>query len=338
VRIALLPKTVLSVTAALVLSGCAGAPEADSASDPGPADTSGGASIFPVEVTSCGRTTTLAARPRRAVTLNQGATEVALALGVEDQLAGTAYLDDAVPAKWQAAYESVDVLAKEYPSREDLLAAQPDFVYASYGSAFDAKVAGTRDELDASGTPSYLSPFGCEEADDRPEPSFDAVWDEVGSVATAFGVPERADALVAEQRDLLAGLEETAAGEGLDVLWFDSGDRTPYVGAGGGGPQLVLDAVGATNVFGGLDGGWADGTWEKVVAANPDVIVLADASWSSAEDKIDYLEADPVLRQLDAVAAEAYVVVPFSETTPGVRLADGAASVSDQLLELAAAR
>lgn len=68
-------------------------------------------------------------------TLNQGATEVALAFGVEDQLAGTAYLDDSVPQKWRAAYDSVPVLSKEYPKREELLAAQPDFVYGSYASA-----------------------------------------------------------------------------------------------------------------------------------------------------------------------------------------------------------
>ncbi|MBD3916934.1 ABC transporter substrate-binding protein [Nocardioides hwasunensis] len=323
----------MSVGAALVLSSCAGAPEAESATEPSSSESA--ESLFPVEVTSCGRTTTVEARPERAVTLNQGATEVALALGVEDQMAGTAYLDDAVPAKWEAAYDSVDVLAKEYPTREDLLAAQPDFVYASYGSAFESKVAGTQDELDDTGIASYLSPFGCDDQGERPEPSFDAVWDEVEAVATAFGVPDKADELRTSQQELLDGLAETDAGDGLSVLWFDSGDKTPFVGAGDGGPQLVLDAVGADNIFGDLEGNWADATWEKVVAAGPDVIVLADAAWSTADDKIAYLESDPVLKQLGAVQAKAYVTVPFSESTPGVRLADGAASVSDQLEKLA---
>jgi iron complex transport system substrate-binding protein len=338
VRTALLSKTVMStattLAAALVLSSCAGAPEADSATEPSTSEST--ESPFPVEVTSCGHTTTVTKKPEHAVTLNQGATEVALALGVEDQMAGTAYLDDAVPEKWAAAYDAIPVLAKEYPTREDLLAASPDFVYASYGSAFDTKVAGTQDELEAGGIASYLSPFGCDDDAERPEPSFDAVWDEVESVGTAFGVPDKAAEFRTSQQELLDGLADTAAGEGLDVLWFDSGDKTPFVGAGGGGPQLVLDAVGATNIFGDLDGGWDDGSWEKVVAADPDVIVLADASWSTAEDKQKYLEKDPVLSQLSAVKAQAYVVVPFSESTPGVRLADGAASVSDQLETLAA--
>lgn len=337
-RNALIRKTVMSAAAVLVLSSCAGAPEAETASDEGSAEETTSESaepLFPVEVTSCGFTTTIEAAPERAVTLNQGATEVALALGVEAQMAGTAYLDDAIPEKWADAYESIEVLSKEYPSREDLLAAQPDFVYASYGSAFEGKVAGTQAELEEGGTASYLSPFGCEDDADRPEPTFEAVWEEVDSVATAFGVPERSEQFRTDQQALLDELGETSAGADLDVLWFDSGDKAPFVGAGGGGPQLVLDAVGATNIFADLDGGWAEGNWEDVVAADPDVIVLADASWSTADDKIAYLEGDPVLKQLDAVKDKAYVVVPFSESTPGVRLADGAASVSDQLEKLA---
>jgi len=36
------------------------------------------------------------------------------------------------------------------------------------------------------------------------------------------------------------------------------------------------------------------------------------------------------------VQAERFVIVPFSESTAGVRLADGAASVAEQLEQLAA--
>ncbi len=141
------------------------------------------------------------------------------------------------------------MLSQEYPTREQLLATEPDLVYGAYASAFDADAAGSREELERTGTAAYLSPFACEDDDLRPAPSFEAVWDEVDAVAAAFGVPERAERLRVEQQQQLADLAADAAGADLDVLWYDSGDRTPYVGAGAGGPQLVLDAVGATNVF-----------------------------------------------------------------------------------------
>ena len=122
----------------------------------------------------------------------------------------------------------------------------------------------------------------------------------------------------------------------MTASWYDSGTNAPTAGTGGGGPQLVLDAVGATNIFAGVEGSWAEVSWEQVVAADPEVIILADAGWDPAQDKIDHLRSDPVLSTLSAVQAERFVIVPFYESTAGVRLADGAASVAEQLEQLAA--
>jgi iron complex transport system substrate-binding protein len=326
-RRTLLTPALLAVVT-LGLSACAGAPEADTKKTAASAD-------YPVTAKSCGFSSTITAKPKRAVTMNQGATEVALALGVEDQLAGTAYLDDAVPAKWKAAYDSVEVLSKEYPDHESLLAAKPDFVYGSYASAFGKDAAGSQEELSKLGIGSLTSLFGCGENKPSEDVSFDSVWKEIAIVGDVFGVPDRAAKIKQDQTDQLAAITEAGAGAGDDVFWFDSGDKTAYAGAGEGGPQLILDAVGATNVFADLKGGWADVSWERVVAADPDVIVLADATWSTAKDKIAFLRKDPVLSTLDAVKAERFVILPFSETTPGVRLADGAQEVSDQLAQLA---
>ncbi|MFJ4189291.1 ABC transporter substrate-binding protein [Kitasatospora sp. NPDC089509] len=310
-----------------VLGACTGAPAPS---------TSAGAtgSAAPVSVDNCGTTVTVGAPPARLVTLNEGATEVALALGLQSRMAGTAYLDDSIPEKWKAAYDSVPVLSEKYPTKEKLLAARPDFLYSSYASAFSDKVAGTREELQGQGIPSYVSPFGCSDKSKVAPTTWQSVWGELTDVAKVFGVQDRAAAIQQQQEQQLAQFKATAAGKDLKVLWFDSDTKTPFVGAGHGGPQLVLDAVGARNVFADLPGGWQNVSWEKVVAADPDAIVLADASWDTAQSKIDYLEQDPVLSKLGAVQRKAFVVVPFSESTPGVLLADGAAKVSAGLGQL----
>ena len=68
-----------------------------------------------------------------------------------------------------------------------------------------------------------------------------------------------------------------------------------------------------------------------MIKADPDYIVFADASWSTAASKQAYMEADPALSQLKAVKNKAYITVPFSESTPGIRLVDGAEKVSEQI-------
>lgn len=318
----------------LTLSACAGAPESSGAANTGAAATT---SAAPVSLDNCGEKVTVDTPPQRLVTLNQGATEVALALGLADRMAGTAYLDDAVASQYQQAYDSIPVLAKEYPSKEQFLAATPDFAYAAYSSAFTDKAVGTRAELKTEGINTYISPFGCPKGTPKADATFDSGWAEITDVATIFGVPDKAQQVISEQRTQLEEVKAKKAGEGLKIFWYDSNTQTPFVGTGGGGPQLIVDAVGATNIFGDVkDSGWADGSWEKVVAAEPDVIVFAEASWSTAKEKQDYLAADATLSQLAAVRDKRYVVVPFSETTPGARLVDGAAHVSEQLAQLPA--
>ncbi|MDO5092329.1 MAG: ABC transporter substrate-binding protein [Propionibacteriaceae bacterium] len=325
------PLVVGTLAAGLVLSGCVGAPT-DTTS---PAASDSAAAYTPVTLTNCGFEVTFTEAPKAAVTLNQGTTEVMLALGLEQQMAGTAYLDDAISERWKAAYDTVPVLSgAEYPSKEAFLAAKPDFSYASYSSAFTDKNVGTREELLGEKIPTYISPFGCPDGVETAPSTMESAWGEATDIAKIFGVEERATKLVDEQKTELETLKQQAAGQGKTVFWFDSGDDQAFAGGGGGGPQIILDAVGATNIFADLEGGWENVAWERVVEADPDVIVLAEASWSTVEQKKTHLESDPVLSQLKAVQNKAYITILFSESTPGIRLVDGAKTVADQITKL----
>lgn len=360
-----LSAVIVAVAAALVLSACGGGTSADGSSSTSPTSTGGdtgtittqsqasaapsesgsapsgsvsapsgsnaAATKYPVTLTNCGRQVTIDKAPQKAVTLNQGATEVMLALGLSGSMAGTAYLDDEVSKQWAADYAKVPVLAKEYPSAESLLAAKPDFVYASYASAYEAKAVGGQDELQKVGIASYLSPFGCEDKNTRPkEVTFEAVWQETREVAKIFGVSDRAESLIANQTKQLDEVRAKAPGKNLKVFWFDSGDKQAFAGTGQGAPQLIIDTVGATNVFASLPGNWQNVNWEDVVKSDPDVIVLADASWSTAADKKAQLAKDPATKDLKAVKGGKYVVLPFSETTAGIRNVEGAVSMAQQ--------
>jgi iron complex transport system substrate-binding protein len=322
-----------AVSAAVLLAGCA-------SDRPGGARSAAGGApaeeAFPASVESCGYETTVEAAPERAVTMNQGATEVMLALGLADRMVSTAFLDDPVADRWADEYAGIPVLAEEYPDTETLLEAEPDFVYGSYVSAFEGDAAGPQEDLADLGIASYVSPFGC--GGDVPGKSagadgvsFDDVWGELRDIGALFGVSDRAEELIAEQEELLADPSIATAGEGLTVFWYDSGEDAPSAGAGQGGPQLLIESVGATNVFADVGGTWADVGWERVLDADPDVIVLAAAAWSTAEEKQRYLEADPALSDLTAVRERRYAVVAFSETSPGVRNADGVVSLAEQL-------
>lgn len=275
----------------------------------------------PISLMNCGYEVVLTAPPQRAVSMNQGATEIMLALGLEDRMVGTAYLDDAVHPDYAEAYASVPVLSDEYPSREVLLGEEPDFVYGSYSSSFGDEAAGSRESLAELGIGSYVSGAACADRSLRPEQvTFETVFAEIMDIGQIFGVEDRAEALVS---DLQAQLDEASSAatvaEGMTVAWYDGGTEAPMMGVCCGAPGMVIDALGGTNAFEDVAGSWVEVSWEEFVAADPDFIVLVDASWDLAADKQAFLAQHPATSTMAAVQGERYGSVPFSASTPGIR-------------------
>jgi iron complex transport system substrate-binding protein len=295
----------------VVLGGCAAADEPEA---------SPSVSAGPVALTNCGTPVTVTKPPTRAVTMNQPATEIMLALGLQDRMAGTAYLDDAILPEYATAYAKVPVLAKEYPSKEKLLEAEPDFVYASFSSAFSDEGAGDRVGWEKLGIATYNSPAGCAKETRPAELSIDDVFAEIRDIAAIFGVRDRAETLIADQRARITAAATTVKdAKATTVLWWDGGSDAPSVGACCGGPAMIMQAVGVSNAFADLTGSWADSSWETVADRNPDAIVLIDASWDPAAVKQTFLQKNPTLKDLPAVAGKRFVVIPFSSTSAGVR-------------------
>ncbi|MFI5754462.1 ABC transporter substrate-binding protein [Streptomyces sp. NPDC051569] len=315
---ALTPATLSVISAVLLpltLTACGGSP--------GPADPAGAKNTaakpapgFPYTVTNCGVKTTFPAPPQRVVTMNQHVTEIMLALGLRKSLVGTAYLDDTILPAYAKAYASVPVLAKEYPSKEKLLAADPDFVYGGYASAFAANEGRARDDLQGSGINTRLNLENCAQG----KTSMDDLYQEIEETGRTFGVPDRAERWTEQARATLAA---TAAGlkgvEPLSVFVYDSGDKTAFTAGGKGIGNDLINRAGGTNVFADLDKSFGDATWEQVVARKPDVIVIYDYGSTTVAQKKKRLLEDPVLADVPAIRNKRFAVMPLSDVVLGVR-------------------
>ena len=283
-----------------------------------------------VTVENCGVPVTFDVPPQRVVTIKSTSTEMMLALGVGDRIVGTAFQDGPVPEEWAADAADLPEISDFMPSEEAVLELEPDLVYSGWESAFAADATGERDELAALGVASYVQPAACRSADVPAKLTFDEVFREIQEAADIFGVS--ADDLLADQQAELDAIEPDD--RGLSALWYSSGTDIPYVGAGLGAPQLVLETAGLTNIAGDIDMTWSSFGWESVVAADPDVIVLIDADWNTAASKIELLESNPATAALAAVQQHRYVVLPFPAGEAGVRTVSAATSVVAQLADL----
>ncbi|BDZ55017.1 putative F420-0 ABC transporter substrate-binding protein [Agromyces marinus] len=309
-----------------LLAGCAGTASATGVDAAAPAAESG----HPVTIDNCGTEVTFESAPERVVAIKSSTLELMLALGIGDRVAAVAFTDGPPPAEYAGAAEGIATLSDKVPSQEVVLEAEPDLVFAGWESNLTAEGAGERDTLEQLGVRTYVAPAACKGDGYMPDPlTFEHVFASFEEAGDIFGVPEAADGLVADQRAALAAI--TPDDEGLTALWYSSGGDQPFVGAGIGAPQMIMDAAGLDNVAADVRDTWTSLSWEAVVEANPDVIVLVDAAWNTAAAKIERLEANPATAAMPAVQNRRYVVVDFPATEAGVRNVDAVASIVEQL-------
>ena len=218
-----------------------------------PAFLLGTAAAFPVTVTNCGVSNTITSAPSRVITMNQGATEFLLAMGLEDSMVGTAYLDDEIWPQYAAAYSQIQVLSSGYPNETHIMASSPDFMVASYSSAFrhnytsggrvrgifSAETVGPcegpgsewgsgpntcRPQLHAAGVGTYLFEDACENRSLRPTTvSEDTVYDELRELGRIFN--KDVEPLVTEMKadfDQAATMVSSGlAGAQMKTVWLD---------------------------------------------------------------------------------------------------------------------
>ena len=67
------------------------------------------------------------AAPAKAISMSQATTEMMLALGLADKMAGTAFLEEEIYEPLAEEYARVPVLAEKWPAYEVFMAAEPDF-------------------------------------------------------------------------------------------------------------------------------------------------------------------------------------------------------------------
>ncbi|MGV2915895.1 ABC transporter substrate-binding protein [Streptomyces alfalfae] len=309
-------------------------------SEPAPSRSTAATRPSDAVVDTCGTTLRVSEPPKRAIALEQNATEIMLSLGLADRMAGASYQTDPVLPALAADYKKVPVLADRYANHEATLAKEPDFLYSTLASAYADEAAGPRAGWKHLDVPAYLSVHDCENPEQSPrEVRFDAIFDEIEDIATIFGVRQRGEKVVAGLRARLdRAVHAIPDGIDADLMWYYSGTTTPYIAGHGGLPSTVGELTGLDNAFDDIPQKWPEGNWEDIAERDPEVIVLADLTrggkGDSAEAKKKFLRSHPVTSRLRAVRENRFIVVPGSAMDPSLRSVSLVEELSKGLAEL----
>ena len=278
-----------------------------------------GDSVFPFELTTYeDAVVTFDHVPERVIAANPNAGEELMALGLGDKIIATSYNNAQVAEEYRAEYESKPSLTEEgQPSLEVVLDLNPDFIYGR-SSAFGKKGLASHDTLTQNGIMSLSSIEGYKKGADVED-----VYQDFYNLGKIFQVEDKANEVVDGMKQRIAAVEEKVAGvEPVKVFNFDmemdGGAYTP----GNNFTSKLIRHAGGVNVFEDLEETWNTVSWEAVVEADPDIIVINDYSGTPLDEKIEQLKTNPALSGLKAVQEENFLVITLPEVFASSRIAD----------------
>ena len=311
---------------ALLLAGCGSAVA--------PASSADDAEREPVTLQNCGREVVVNDIPDAVVGMHPSQTELLLRLGVADLLAGQAQATaQSLPADVLDLAADVPVIGGVMPpSREDLLAVQPDFVYSPTTYEFTAEQGfASIEQLEQAGSAVYVATGGC--ADRRMSGEVADLFTDIENLGEIFDVPDAADQLAGQARADLAEVADAIEDvEPLRVAQvYVEGTTLSAIGAGV--EYDILALAGADNVYGPDQAAFADFfaatiTPESLAAEAPDALVFSVYDEAHETAVREYLTS--TFPDLPAVRDGRLIAVSSADVFPGTL---GNVSVVRQIAE-----
>lgn len=300
------------VGSALLLTGCGGGVIA-------PTETP--RSSERLEVSNCGREVVISDVPKAVIGMHPAQTELLLRLGLAERIVGQAQAtaqdlpDDLLPL----AADIPVIGGAMPPQREDLLAADADFVYSPTTYEFSAEQGfASIEQLNAAGTAVYVATGGCQER--RMTGEVTDLFDDLENLGEIFDVQSKAKELIAENQAMLDDVTKAISGVTrlrVAQIYFEGGTLQAI---GAGIEYDILKRAGSDNVytpeqetFSGFFA--ATITPESLAAEEPDAIVFAAYDEEHAVATREYLVR--TFPDLPAVKNNKLIRVSSSDMFPG---------------------
>ena len=117
----------------------------------------------------------------------------------------------------------------------------------------------------------------------------------------------------------------------VTVFDYDSGKSAPLPGPGLSMPTALISLGGGTNVFSGLKQTWTSVSWEQVVAADPQCIIIDDYGTPTAAQKEQFLETSPDHQEPDRCQEPLLPGTQLRRGHPGPRNAEAVVAIAHWL-------
>lgn len=221
---------------------------------------------FPVTVTDDVGPVTIEERPDSIVSLSATATEMLFAIGAGEQVIA---VDDQSDFPVEAPMTDLSGFT---PNLEAILSYEPDLVVLSFDPADNPVTAG----LEAVGVPTLLLDAAA---------AVDDVYRQIGAIGEATGNLEPAQSLNGQMKANIEEIVTTTGDAGEGVTYYHELDSTFFTVTSETFIGEIYGMLGLENIADAAteeDVGFPQLSSEYIVAADPDIIFLADAEFGES--------------------------------------------------------
>jgi iron complex transport system substrate-binding protein len=336
--------TVVTLGAALAACGSTAHTVASPAPTTSPAittapSTAAPASAYPVTISNCGKSVTYTKAPTRAVSNDINTTEDMLALGLESHMVGEFAASGSLPsgkpfpAQFAAAFKQVHEVSPDYFTLEKLVGLKPDFLFAGWNYGLQVGTNLTPTNLAKYGIKTLALTESCAHVQaSKQSVSVNDTYQDLTNLGHIFDVPQKAQQVISSMEAQIATVtSKVTSAPRVSVFDYDSGTSAPFTGPGLAMPTAEINAAGGTNIFASLKQSWTSVSWEQVVKADPQCIIINDYGSPSATQKEQFLKTSPITKNLTAVKYHCFLPLTYDEVTPGPRNAQAIVAIAHWL-------
>ena len=245
--------------------------------------------------------------PQSIISISPSTTEILYAIGAGSQVIGRD--DFSVYPEEALAVPNVGALWEELPT-EAILALEPDLVMAAQIISEDQVLA-----LRELGLNVYWQTNPTTYAD---------LWKNLRDIAKLTGHEKETETLISELEARVGTVEDKVAyAESNPFVFYEldaTDPSTPWTAGGGTFIDYIITTAGGKNAAAELEGDYIQISSEELIAANPDIILLADALYGVTPESV---AERPGWNVITAVTTNAlYPIDPNIMSVPGPRLVD----------------
>lgn len=270
--------------------------------------------------------------PERAVSISQFTTEIMLKLGLADKMIGTAFLEEEIYPSIADDYKKVKVLADKWPSLEQLLAIKTDFV-----TGWEVALKkGVDSNLLAK---NHINMFVPKSSIDL-NANIETLFEDFRTFGKIFKIEDKVEKYITSEKIRIENIKKNKKiNNGFTYFLYDSGTDKAFTVFEGFTTNLLALINGKNILSGkGIQKTWGETSWEPVVAADPDYIIIVDYSKGIREEtdsdsKILALKSNPITKNLKAVKNNKFIRVKLAEICPGIRNVDFFEKISKEVYE-----